>query len=131
LLTQLQPQLDQKDDIYILDVSKQRDALKIAKLYGSSRCLILVEPGNYTTEEGLKYAEEFANKNGHKQMMFLPDNSVISTTLIPNFKRGIKLAEMHKPQIIESPYPNMPSEFRWYNADLKDEIIVRLPNNLK
>jgi hypothetical protein len=90
LLVAIQPQLQHDDDIYILDMSKDNSALRTAKLYGSTRCYILVEPTNQPYEKAVEYGLEYMKKNKHQGALVISDRCVISNTLIANLKRATK-----------------------------------------
>lgn len=118
LLTQLQPQLDDNSDIYITDVTKDRSGVKIASLYGSSRCYIFVEVGNYTRQQATKFALESAIDNKHDSLLIINENSLISATFVANLRRydtPDNPFSIISPVVIRPVYPQLPSNFKWFN----------------
>lgn len=125
LLVSLQPQLQSEDDIYILDMSKDKSGLRIAKLYGSTRCYILVEPTKEPEEKALEYGFEYMKKNKHQGVLVISDRCVISNTLIANLKRATKgsspyHAEWSKLYIDNSEVLRgvdaLDPNFKWFNS---------------
>lgn len=128
LLVQLQPQLHPDDDIYIVDKTPDRSALKICELYGSTRCYIFVEVSRGIDVKTA--GEQSARENRQISTIVLNENAVISATLIHNIKRSFRNSEQTRhPEILETPYPKMPANFSWYNQDISQEQVVILPYN--
>lgn len=122
----LQPQLHPDDDIYLIDSSRDRSGVKIANLYGTSRCYIFVEVGDYSFDKSVEFGKQSAKEN--KQIpLVLFENSVISATFIQNYKRSIRRGDGEKPAFLKTPYPKIPPDFQWYCPSLKDEVVVLLP----
>jgi len=119
LFTQLQPQLATSDDIYVVG---RHDALPIVKQYGSSRCFVFVEVGDYSKEEAIKFAFDNMKQNKQKGLLVIDERCVISQTFIANFKKAIKLF----PESCLSPNTihKMTSNFKWYNPSTKKSYIV-------
>lgn len=115
LLTQLQSQLSQSDDIYIYDPTPKRSGLTIARLYGSSKCYIFVEVGNLSYIEALQTGWQSCRENSQDGLLVIDENCVISNTLIPNIKKASESFDIISPIVIKTPYPQMPSEFKWHN----------------
>lgn len=121
LLLQLQPQLKSDDDIYVFDSSEDHDGVDLAKLYGSTRCVIFVE---YDWEDSditaLQAADESAKKNGQRYLLVLTEDCVISATFISNLKRCFKFKyNMYYPINLRPAYRQFPTEFNWYNPPTK------------
>lgn len=127
LLVSLQSQLAPEDDIYIADVSSDRSGLRIANLYGSTKCYIFVEVGQYTKEESIKFATQSMLENKQGGLLVINENVVISTTFISNLKRASKLTlNTIVPDAIITPWPKLPTEFKWHNSStvlLKDTTV--------
>ncbi len=121
LLAQLQPQLNPDDDIYILDSSSDRSALKLAALYGTTRSYIFVEIGPYgkALEAGL---ESMADNNQHA-LLFLNENCFISSTFVANMKKAIDSPyQIVSPRVYRNPYHKMDSNFKLYNSPIRELV---------
>lgn len=120
LLVALQPQLQADDDIYILDMTKERSGLRIAKLYGSTRCYILVEPTDKPEGEAIGYGFEYMRKNKHQGVLIISDRCVIPNTLIANLKRATKGNQWTKLYIdnyeVLRGEDTMNPNFQWFNS---------------
>lgn len=115
LLAQLQPQLHPDDDIYIIDSSPKKDALKLAALYGTTRCYIFVEPTKY--ENSLQYGIQSMVDNNQEAMLFLREDCFISSTFIANIKKTIDSPfQIISPRVYHNPYAKMDSNFKLYNS---------------
>lgn len=119
LLVQLQPLLSESDDIYIVDSSPNREAVRLSKLYGSTRCYIFVEVGNYTWEKAYTFAWQNMMENSQEGILCISEDAVISQTFISNMKKAAKLGKVICPMILETPYPQLPNNFKWYNPPVK------------
>ena len=120
LLATLQPQLHPDDDIYIIDTSPDKLALKIATLYGTTRCYIFVEPAPY--EKSLQYGIQSMVENKQKGLIFLGEDCFISSTFIFNMKKLIDSNyEIASPRVYENPYHKMDPNFKYYNPT-KEEL---------
>jgi len=86
----VQPQIAERDDIYIIDTTENREGLEIAKKYGTSKSVILTEVGDYSQRTSIDFFEEYAKNNGHKGILYLK-NVLISTTFVSSLKRAITL----------------------------------------
>lgn len=114
LLVSLQPQLHPDDDIYIVDFSQDKSALQIAKLYGSTRCYIMVEPTDKTFIEALGFGLQSMKENKQKGVLILETELVIPTTFIANLKKSIKADyELFLLDISDS--TEMDPNFKWFN----------------
>lgn len=122
-MVNLQPQLHTSDDIYIIDASKDRSGLKIATLYGTTRCYIFVELRK-TIDKAEKAGFESVLQNKQEGGLVLSENTLLSQTFISNLKKAIKLNRNSKydalmPEIVKMPYPRMDQNFRWFNPPTK------------
>lgn len=116
LLTSLQPQLHPTDDIYIIDSTPDRSGLKIAAMYGTTRCYIFVEVGLYSYKDARFLGIQSAAQNGQKGVLVISDRCFISQTFIANLKKAAVFG--HKavaPKVVEVPHPLMESNFQWFN----------------
>ena len=114
LLATLQPQLHPDDDLYIIDTSKERLALKIAAIYGTTRCYVFVEPAPY--EKSLQYGIQSMVENKQQGLIFLSEDCFISSTFIFNMKQLLKTSyEIGSPKVFENPYHKMDPNFKYYN----------------
>jgi hypothetical protein len=126
LLCQLQPQLHESDDIYIIDTSPDHLALKIATIYGTTRCYIFVEPTTY--ENSLKFGIQSMVENKQEALLFLSEDCFISSTFILNMKKLIKSGyEISSPVVYENPYHKMDTNFKFFNP-IKNVVIKRADN---
>lgn len=117
LLVQLQPQLSEDDDIYIVDSSPNREGLRLAKLYGSTRCYIFVEVGKYDWKDAWEFALQNMKENKQEGLLHLSEDLVISSTFISNMKKAAKSEfKIIYPIIWGIPYSKFPPDFRWYNS---------------
>lgn len=131
LLTQLQPQLSENDDIYIVDSTPTRNALKIAKLYGSTRCYTFVEVGDYTQDQAVEFARQSAIENKQSGLLVINENAIISSTFIGNLKRTFDLNfSTIQPQILKTIYPQMPAEFKWYNPPTQSVMVTQVQSKV-
>lgn len=120
LLTQIQPQLDPDSDIYIVDASKNREGLRIAKLYGSTRCYIFVEVGDYNWDKAYGFAYQSMLENKQEGILAISENAIISKTFIGNARRALKMgAYTASPKVLRTPYDQFPNSFKWYNPVVK------------
>ena len=120
LLVQLQPQLSKYDDIYIVDSTKDKSGLAIARLYGTTRGFVMVEVGKYTSIEARDLVFEFLVENEHIGMLIISDRCVISSTFISNLKKAAILGYSSVvPKIVELPADRMDSNFKWFNPVVK------------
>lgn len=115
LLVQLQPQFSSSDDIYIVDVTPDRKGLSLVKLYGTSRSYIFVEVGRYSKSEAIDFGIQSAKENKQSGLLVIDQNCIISQTFISNIKK-VKDYSVISPIVIKTPYPQMPSDFKWYNS---------------
>lgn len=116
LLTQLQPQLSQDDDIYVVDITPNRKGVDVVNRYGSSRCYIFVEVGDYSFEQAEQFALENMQENKQEGLLVISENAIISSTFIANIKRASKLdCDIFSPAVISASYVRFPSSFKWYN----------------
>jgi hypothetical protein len=119
LLVALQPQLHPDDDIYIVDMSKDLSGLKLAGLYGSTRCYIFVEkaPGITFTEAVARGVE---NMKGNKQesALVLTERCVITNTFVANMKKALKVCNHCTlvPRHLEVLEDRMDANFGWYGS---------------
>jgi hypothetical protein len=117
LLVQLQPQLKEEDDIYIVDATPNREGLRLAKLYGSTRCYIFVEVGDYDWKTAYNFAEQNMFNNKQEGILHLRENLIISSTFISNMKKAAQSEYgIIYPVLIGVPYERFPSDFKWYNS---------------
>lgn len=115
LLGLLQPQLSQDDDIYVVDSTPNRDGLKLATLFGTTRSYIFVEVGDYSYEQAFNFAFQNMAENKQDGLLAISDQCVISTTFITNLKKAIVSGfAILYPQIREIPYKRMDSNFQWF-----------------
>ncbi len=123
LLTQIQPQLSEDDDIYVVDTTPNREGLRLAKLYGSTRCYIFVEVGKYSWAEAYMFAYRNMQENKQGGILSLHENLIISSTFISNIKKASGLGyDVVIPRILKTPYPQLPSSFTWYNPPVKKVV---------
>lgn len=114
LLSQLQPQLHPDDDIYIVDASPNKDALKLAALYGTTRCYIFVELTKY--RNALEYGIQSMVENNQEALLFLKEDCFISSTFIANIKKAVDSPyQLISPRVYKNPYPKMDTNFKLYN----------------
>lgn len=119
LLVSLQPQLHPDDDIYIIDKTPERSGLKIASLYGTTRCIIFVDTNNsFDREQAENAGFENCVQNKQEGALVLSPNLMISQTFVSNLKKAIRMkGELHHiiiPKLVSLPYPKMSSEFIWF-----------------
>ncbi len=88
LLTNIQPQLEATDLIYIVDTSINRSGLEIARMYSSSRCITLVEVGEYTIYQAWNFGIEAMLENKQEGILILNDDVLLSQTCIANIKKA-------------------------------------------
>lgn len=120
IITQLQPQLSEDDDIYIVDSSPNREGLRLSKLYGSTRCYIFVEVGDYPWDKAFGFAQQSMKENKQDGILCLSEDIVVSHTFISNVKRAAKLGfGTVYPSFLKLPYPQFPNSFTWYNPPVK------------
>jgi hypothetical protein len=114
LLSTIQPQLHPDDDLYIIDCSPDKLGLKIATIYGTTRCYIFVEPTTY--ENSLRFGIQSMVENKQQALIFLSEDCFISSTFIFNMKKFIKSHyEIGSPRVFENPYHKMDTNFKYYN----------------
>lgn len=127
LLMNLQPQLDTNSDIYIVDSSKDHSGLELATLYGSTRCIILVEVGLFDFKGALNAGFQSTVENKQEGALILSESTVLPATFISNLKKALKLApdfNVLTPKIIHTPYGRMDSNFQWFNPPTLEVIKV-------
>lgn len=119
LLVALQPQLHPDDDIYIIDTTKDLSGLKIAGLYGSTRCYIFVEkaPG-IDFQEAVKRGVQNMKENKQDSALVLTDRCVITTTFVANMKRALKKCNHCTlfPAHMDVLGDRMDANFSWYGS---------------
>lgn len=114
LLSQIQPQLSSLDDIYIIDSSPSRDALKVATMYGTTRSYIFVEPSKL--ENSLEFGLQSMAENKQEATIFLNDNCFISSTFITNMKKSIGSGyEIVSPKVKENLGYKMDNDFNFFH----------------
>lgn len=118
LLVSIQPQLHPEDDIYILDMSKDRSGVKMAKTYGSSRCYIFVETFNKDTitEDAIAFGFQSMKENKQEGALIIEPNIIIPVTFIANLKKAIKLGHdvLFFKQSITPKDERMDANFKWF-----------------
>ena len=117
-MTLLQIQLDQNSDIYIVDTTADRSGLALARLYGSTRQFIFVETGNHTRDQAIAFATQSQRENKQKGLLVIDDDCLISQTFITSVKR-VKGYAIISPVVINTPYPQLPTDFKWFNSELE------------
>jgi hypothetical protein len=116
LLVSLQPQLHPDDDIYVVDSSLDRSAVKLVKAYGANRCYIFVEVTDKIGRDAIQYGLQSMKENKQDGALILAENSVISSTFIANLKK----AAAHKewgiliPAVSEVIDGIMDANFKWF-----------------
>lgn len=119
LLVALQPQLHPDDDIYIVDMSKDLSGLKLAGLYGSTRCYIFVEkaPG-IGFVEAVRYGVENMKGNKQDSALVLTERCVITNTFVANMKKALKACNHCTlvPKYMEVLEDRMDANFNWYGS---------------
>ena len=119
LLVALQPQLHPDDDIYIVDTTQNLSGLKLAGLYGSTRCYIFVEkaPGA-TFDEAVRYGIENMKGNKQESGLVLTERCVITNTFIANMKKALKACNHCTliPKHLEVIEDRMDNNFNWYGS---------------
>lgn len=119
LLVALQPQLHPDDDIYIVDTTKDLSGLKLAGLYGSTRCYIFVEKA-----EGIDFSEavrrgvQNMKENKQESALIITPRCVITNTFIANMKRALKVCNHCTlvPSHLEVLGDRMDANFSWYGS---------------
>lgn len=92
LLVSLQPQLHPDDDIYIIDMTKDLSGVKLAALYGSTRCYIFVEAAkDIDTKEAISRGIESMKENKQESAIIISDRCVITNTFVANMKKALKM----------------------------------------
>jgi GT2 family glycosyltransferase len=119
LLAQLQPQLAPDDDIYVVDATEDRSALKTARKFKTSRNVVLVE-----TTPGVapfKAAFESALDNSQEAVLFLSPYCFISNTFIGNLKQALRNCESDQiiPRIQYAPYGRIDPNFNSWNPTIR------------
>lgn len=115
LLSTLQSQLSPEDDIYIVDSSPDRQALTLAKVYGTTRCYIFVEPASI--EHSLEYGLQSMAENDQQALIFLDENCFISLTFIMNMKQAINSNyEIVSPVVKQNEYEKMDNDFKFFKS---------------
>jgi hypothetical protein len=118
LLTQLQTALSQDDDIYIIDTSPKKDAVKLATIYGTTRCYIFVEPAR--KGKTLEYGIQSMVDNNQKACVFFNERCFISATLIQNLKKAIGTGfSIVSPVVVENVRYRMDCNFKFFNPPNK------------
>lgn len=121
LLAQLQPQLHPSDDIYIIDSSREKNGLKVAALYGTTRSYIFVEPTKY--ENALQYGLQSMVENTQEASLFLREDAFISSTFVANMKKTLDSPyQIISPRVYQNPYPKMDPNFKLYNPSVNDLV---------
>lgn len=119
LLVALQPQLHPDDDIYIVDMTKDLSGVKIAALYGSSRCHIFVETApTIETKEAISRGLENMKQNEQESALVITDRCVITNTFVANMKKALKVCNHCTlvPAFLDTPYEKMDANFNWYGS---------------
>lgn len=113
-LALIQPQISEKDDIYIIDTTPEKEGFNIAKKYGTSRSFILTEIGNYDSNKSIEIFEEYAKENKHRSILYIR-NVLISTTFISNLKKAISISKYKilSPEVLPNRELLNPN-FKWY-----------------
>lgn len=92
LLVALQPQLHPDDDIYIIDMSKDLSGLKLAGLYGSTRCYIFVEKAHEIDfNEAVARGVQNMKENKQESALVISERCVITNTFVANMKKALKV----------------------------------------
>lgn len=117
LLSVLQPQLSSDDDIYIIDSSPNKEALKLATIYGTTRSYIFVEPT--LLEKSLEYGLQSMAENKQDALIFLNENCFISSTFIANMKKAVGCGyEIISPVVKQNEYYKMDNNFKFFNPTI-------------
>jgi hypothetical protein len=118
LLVNLQPQLKESDDIYILS-----DGLGVAKRHGSTRSTILVEMGKFDNSQALEIGMEYAKDNDHEGVLFLQSNLVLPHTFVFNLRKASKLPyKILSPILLSDPTHRIHPDFSWFNYGKLDVV---------
>lgn len=114
LLVSLQPQLHPDDDIYIIDSTKDRSGVRIAKLYGSTRCFIFVEVSPKEEAAAVQLGLQSMKENKQEGALVIYPNLVIPTTFIANLKKAMR--EMHDILIFNEAKSDdfLDPNFKWF-----------------
>lgn len=124
LLVSLQPQLHPDDDIYIIDMSKEKSAKTIALWYGSTRCYIFVEPTDKPWVQSIEYGLESMRQNKQNGALIISPQCVVSTTFIANLKKatqtGYDLLYPDTHELFHGQDTRMDSEFKWFGKPMPE-----------
>lgn len=121
LLTNIQPQLSEDDDIYIIDSTQEKTGVKISALYGTSKSYIFVEVGEYSRYDAVKYGLESMVENKQDGALVL-GNVLVPQNFISNLKRACNHYtdyDLLVPEIHYIIYDVMDTNFRWNSRILK------------
>lgn len=119
LLSTIQPQLHPDDDLYIIDTSPDKFALKAVAIYGTTRCYIFVEPAPF--EKSLEYSIQSMVENNQQALIMLSEDAFISSTFIANMKKVIDSPyDIVSPKVFQNPYQKMDNNFKFFNSTKPD-----------
>lgn len=121
LLVSLQPQLHPDDDIYVVDMSKDLSGLRLAGLYGSTRCYIFVEKAfGIDADDAIRRGFENMKENKQDGILAISDRCVISSTFVANIKKALKVCNHYRfvPNCLEvvPGSDRMNANFSWYGG---------------
>jgi len=116
LLTNIQPQLSENDDIYIIDSTQDKRGVKLSALYGTSKSYIFVEVGDYSRYDAVKYGLENMVQNDQDGALVL-GNVLVPQTFISDLKRACNHYtdyDLFVPEIRYIIYDVMDANFKWH-----------------
>lgn len=121
LLVALQPQLHPDDDIYIVDMTKDLSGVKLAALYGSTRCYIFVESAPLIDDkEAIQRGIESMKENRQESALIITPRCVITNTFIANMKKALKMCNhctlVPRHLDILPGHEKMDANFNWYGS---------------
>ncbi|MBV6446342.1 MAG: hypothetical protein IFNCLDLE_02635 [Ignavibacteriaceae bacterium] len=133
LMANLQPQMDENDILYIVDDSPDKSGLEIAKMFASSRTLVLCDPtgGGKGIYNGWNYILQAMIDHKKDGAFIINDDVVLSMTCLSNLKRAHKITgDVYDCLVPKTPTREWNSKvldpnFSWYSKvttinDIKD-----------
>lgn len=93
LMVNLQPQLDNDDLIYIADNSDDHSVRKVAEMYGTSRCITMVEGEKFNLHDSWNHGLELCVEKKMDGVLTINDDVLFSMTFINNLKRAHRMTD--------------------------------------
>lgn len=119
MLVNLQPQLSASDDIYIVDTTPDREGLKTAQKYKTSKSMVFVDIGLATPEEAITLFMKSARKNNQPGFLAM-HHCLVSQTFITSIRLASDKSQygILVPKVLPVGDGKIDPNFKWHTGGM-------------